>query len=101
MPTAAGRCWTPAGPARSSLLIAEPVRSGQRIHAQGCDLVVTATVNPGAEIIADGNIHVYGPLRGLYAAFRPEAEAAFRPEAEAALWQGFDEPWINMTHPAG
>lgn len=53
-----------AGPARASLLITEPVRSGQRIHAQGADLVVTATVNPGAEIIADGHIHVYGALRG-------------------------------------
>jgi septum site-determining protein MinC len=56
----------PPGPsaARPSLLIADPVRSGQRIHAQGSDLIVTATVNPGAEIIADGNIHVYGTLRG-------------------------------------
>ena len=53
-----------AGPARPSLLISEPVRSGQRIHARGSDLIVTATVNPGAEIIADGNIHVYGTLRG-------------------------------------
>ena len=54
-----------AGPAvRSSLLVAEPVRSGQRIHAHGSDLIVTTTVNPGAEVIADGNIHVYGTLRG-------------------------------------
>jgi septum site-determining protein MinC len=49
---------------RTSLLVTEPVRSGQRVHAQGSDLIVTATVNPGAEIIADGNIHVYGALRG-------------------------------------
>ena len=40
------------------------MRSGQRVHAHGADLIVTATVNPGAEIIADGNIHVYGALRG-------------------------------------
>jgi septum site-determining protein MinC len=53
-----------AAPVRASLLVSEPVRSGQRIHAQGSDLIVTATVNPGAEIIADGNIHVYGALRG-------------------------------------
>jgi septum site-determining protein MinC len=53
-----------AAAARPSLLVAEPVRSGQRIHAHGSDLIVTATVNPGAEIIADGNIHVYGTLRG-------------------------------------
>ncbi len=56
---------TAPGPAvRASLLVAEPVRSGQRVHAHGSDLIVTATVNPGAEIIADGNIHVYGALRG-------------------------------------
>jgi septum site-determining protein MinC len=55
----------PAAPAaRPTLVISDPVRSGQRIHAQGSDLIVTATVNQGAEIIADGNIHVYGALRG-------------------------------------
>jgi septum site-determining protein MinC len=52
------------GTGRASLLVTEPVRSGQRIYAQGADLVVTATVNPGAEVIADGNVHVYGALRG-------------------------------------
>ena len=54
----------PAAAVRPSLLVSEPVRSGQRIHAHGSDLIVTATVNPGAEVIADGNIHVYGTLRG-------------------------------------
>jgi septum site-determining protein MinC len=61
-PTPAPAASTPA--VRASLLVSEPVRSGQRVHAQGSDLIVTATVNPGAEIIADGNIHVYGTLRG-------------------------------------
>ena len=42
----------------------QPIRSGQQIYAQGRDLVVTATVGAGAEVIADGNIHVYGALRG-------------------------------------
>ena len=42
----------------------EPVRSGTQIYARGADLVITAAVSPGAEIIADGNIHVYGALRG-------------------------------------
>lgn len=51
------------GPA-SSLIITEPVRSGQRIFADRGDLVVLASVSPGAELIAQGNIHVYGPLRG-------------------------------------
>jgi septum site-determining protein MinC len=52
------------GSGRAAMLVTEPVRSGQRIYAQGADLIVTATVNPGAEVIADGNIHVYGALRG-------------------------------------
>jgi septum site-determining protein MinC len=59
----------PASPAsalaaRTTMIVDTPVRAGQRIYAQGCDLVVTAAVNNGAEIIADGSIHVYAPLRG-------------------------------------
>lgn len=54
----------PSAPARSTMIVDVPVRAGQRIYAQGCDLVVTAAVNNGAEIIADGSIHVYAPLRG-------------------------------------
>ena len=45
-------------------VITSPVRGGQQIYAQGGDLVVMAAVSPGAELLADGNIHVYGPLRG-------------------------------------
>lgn len=45
-------------------VIDQPVRSGQRIYASGGDLIVLAQVSPGAEIMADGNIHVYGSLRG-------------------------------------
>ena len=40
------------------------MRSGQVIYAEGRDLVVLAPVNPGAQLIADGHIHVYAPLRG-------------------------------------
>lgn len=47
-----------------AMLIDTPVRAGQRIYAQGRDLIVTAAVNNGAEVIADGSIHVYAPLRG-------------------------------------
>jgi septum site-determining protein MinC len=50
--------------AAKTLLVTQLVRSGTQIYARGADLVVTAAVSPGAEIIADGNIHVYGPLRG-------------------------------------
>lgn len=45
-------------------VIDQPVRSGQKIYAAGGDLIVMAQVSPGAEIMADGNIHVYGPLKG-------------------------------------
>jgi septum site-determining protein MinC len=42
----------------------QPVRTGQQVYAQGCDLVVVGAVANGAEVLADGNIHVYGALRG-------------------------------------
>lgn len=45
-------------------LISQPVRSGQQIYAPGGDLLVIAPVSPGAELLADGNIFVFGPLRG-------------------------------------
>ncbi|MBA1147149.1 septum site-determining protein MinC [Ectothiorhodospiraceae bacterium WFHF3C12] len=45
-------------------VIDQPVRSGQQVYARGGDLVVLASVSPGAEVLADGNIHVYGTLRG-------------------------------------
>ncbi len=45
-------------------VITRPVRSGQQVYAEGSDLVVTASVSEGAELLADGNIHVYGTLRG-------------------------------------
>jgi septum site-determining protein MinC len=50
--------------AAKTRLVTQPVRSGTQIYARGADLVVTAAVSPGAEIMADGNIHVYGALRG-------------------------------------
>ena len=58
----------PADPAaaqsRPTRVITEPVRSGQQIYVEGADLVVVSTVSPGAEVIADGCVHVYGALRG-------------------------------------
>jgi septum site-determining protein MinC len=49
---------------RPPLVIRQPVRSGQIIYAEGTDLVVLAPVNPGAEVMADGHIHIYSTLRG-------------------------------------
>ncbi|WP_455202582.1 septum site-determining protein MinC [Kaarinaea lacus] len=45
-------------------MVTQPIRSGQRIYARGGDLIVLAAVNAGAEVMADGNIHIYAPLRG-------------------------------------
>jgi septum site-determining protein MinC len=51
-------------PGPPTMVIDKPIRSGQKIYARGADLVVLAMVNQGAEVVADGNIHVYAPLRG-------------------------------------
>ncbi|MGL4726056.1 MAG: septum site-determining protein MinC [Scandinavium sp.] len=51
-------------PVTKTRLIDTPVRSGQRIYAPNCDLIVTSHVSAGAELIADGNIHIYGMMRG-------------------------------------
>jgi septum site-determining protein MinC len=51
-------------PALAPLIIDKPLRSGQQVYAQGRDLIVLALVSFGAEVIADGHIHIYAPLRG-------------------------------------
>jgi septum site-determining protein MinC len=51
-------------PPLGAMLVDKPLRSGQQVYARGRDLVVMAMVNAGAEVIADGSIHVYAPLRG-------------------------------------
>jgi len=55
---------TPPIATLGALVIDKPLRSGQQVYARGRDLVVLAMVNAGAEVIADGHIHVYAPLRG-------------------------------------
>lgn len=55
---------TPAPAASAAMIVDTPVRAGQRIYARGTDLIITAAVNNGAEIIADGSIHVYAQLNG-------------------------------------
>lgn len=54
----------PEPPAVATRVIDRPVRSGQQIYAPGGDLILLGGVSPGAEVIADGSIHCYGPLRG-------------------------------------
>jgi septum site-determining protein MinC len=55
-----GKKETPKG----NKVVTQPIRSGRQIYAQGGDLVVLNTVSAGAELLADGNLHVYGALRG-------------------------------------
>jgi len=55
---------TPAVPSAPAMIVNRQLRSGQRLYAQHADLIITGVVSQGAEIIADGNIHVYGALRG-------------------------------------
>jgi septum site-determining protein MinC len=87
----------------TTMIIDTPVRSGQRIYARGSDLVVMATVNAGAEIIADGSIHVYAPLRGrALAGASGNGEAriiATAMQAElvsiAGVYRTFENGWPN------
>jgi septum site-determining protein MinC len=88
----------PAAPAQA-MIIDTPVRAGQRIYARGTDLIITAVVNNGAEIIADGSIHVYAPLHGrALAGASGNAEArifglSMQPElvSIAGVYRTFDE----------
>lgn len=70
-----------------AMVIDKPLRSGQQVYAKGRDLVVLAMVNPGAEVIADGHIHVYAPLRG-------KAIAGARGNAEARIFALCMEPQL-------
>jgi septum site-determining protein MinC len=85
----------------TTMVIDMPVRAGQRIYARGADLVIMAVVNPGAEVIADGSIHVYAPLRGrALAGASGNSDArifSLSMEAElvsiAGVYRTFDEGW--------
>ena len=79
----------PAAPVAptSAMVIDKPLRSGQQVYARGRDLIVMAMVNPGAEVIADGHIHVYAPLRG-------KAMAGARGNTEARIMALSMEPQL-------
>ncbi|MBW8777744.1 MAG: septum site-determining protein MinC [Burkholderiales bacterium] len=68
-----------------TLIVDKPLRSGQQAYAKGGDLIVHAAVNAGAEVLADGNVHVYGPLRG-------KAIAGSRGNTEARIFTTCLEP---------
>jgi septum site-determining protein MinC len=76
-----------AEPKAATLIIDRPLRSGQQVYARGGDLVVLAAVNFGAEVLADGCIHVYGPLRG-------RAIAGAKGDSEARIFSTCMEPQL-------
>jgi septum site-determining protein MinC len=81
----------PADSSVSTLIHNQPVRSGQRIYARNRDLIVNAGVAPGAEVIADGCLHIYGPLRG-------RAMAGARGEPAARVFcQEFDAELVSIA----
>ncbi|HAY27898.1 MAG TPA: septum site-determining protein MinC, partial [Candidatus Accumulibacter sp.] len=63
-PAAPAAPSAPAAARAPTLFVKRPLRSGQQVYARGGDLVVLGAVNAGAEVIADGNIHIYAPLHG-------------------------------------
>ncbi|WP_284616779.1 septum site-determining protein MinC [Aquabacterium humicola] len=70
-----------------TMVVDKPLRSGQRVYAKGGDLIVTAVVSFGAEVIADGNVHVYAPLRG-------RAIAGARGDTSARIFSTCLEPQL-------
>lgn len=78
---------TPITRSLPTIVIDKPLRSGQQVYARGADLVVLAVVSFGAEVIADGNIHVYAPLRG-------RAIAGARGNTEARIFTTCLEPQL-------
>ena len=76
-----------ASPPLAAMVVDKPLRSGQQVYAKGCDLVVLAMVSFGAEVIADGNVHVYAPLRG-------RAVAGARGNTDARIFSTCMEPQL-------
>jgi len=89
----------PAADGSASLLVERPLRSGQQVYARGRDVVLLAQASAGSEVIADGNIHVYAPLRGrALAGAKGDTDAriittCFEPElvSVAGIFQTFDD----------
>ena len=74
-------------PGPGTVVVDRPLRSGQQVYARGADLVVLAMVSFGAEVIADGNVHVYAPLRG-------RAIAGARGDTSARIFTTCMEPQL-------
>jgi len=84
--------------------ITQPIRSGQQIYAKDSDLLILASVSPGAEVLADGNIYVYGSLRGrALAGINGNKEARIfcqSLEAELISIAGFYQISENLKKPS-
>ncbi|MEW5838335.1 MAG: septum site-determining protein MinC [Pseudomonadota bacterium] len=79
------------GDTLGNLLLRQPVRAGQQVYARGVSLVIEASVNEGAEVIADGDIHIYGALRG-------RALAGARGRQDARIWcQHLDAELVSIN----
>lgn len=74
-------------PPKMAMRVDKPMRSGQQVYAAGCDVIVNAIVSFGAEVIADGNVHIYGPLRG-------RAVAGARGDTSARIYCTCFEPQL-------
>ncbi len=86
-PTTVAPAVSPAPAARPTVVVDRPLRSGQQVYARGADLIVLAAVSVGAEVIADGHIHVYAPLRG-------RAIAGAQGNAEARIFATCMQPQL-------
>jgi septum site-determining protein MinC len=85
MPPPAAPPPAPVAQGARTLVVAQSIRAGQRIYAEGGDLIVIGSVNAGAEAIADGHVHVYGALRG-------RAVAGAREDTEARIFAQLFDP---------
>ena len=93
----------PAASAARNLLVEQAVRGGQQIYAAGGDVVCLAPVSNGAEVVAAGNVHVYGPLRGrVFAGFEGDRRAMiFCDRLEAELVSIAGEHLVSDDLPVG
>lgn len=91
-PTSSRQTTTVSTPLVSnSKIVTTPIRSGQQVYAKGGDLIVLASVGSGAELLADGNIHVYGTLRG-------RALAGLQGNSEASIFcQKLDAQLVSIA----
>lgn len=88
-------------PRLKTKVVTTPIRSGQQIYARNTDLVILNNVGAGAEVIADGNIHIYGIMRGkaLAGASGDEDAQIFCQNLEAELLSIAGNYWLNDQIP--